>query len=128
MIVKQLEDVLGTEHDVDTPTWTSRRMITKQDGVAFSVHDTIIKAGTESYFWYKFHVEAVYCIEGEGEVEEKDTGKVHPIKPGTLYCLNGHEKHYLRAFKDMRMICVFDPPCTGKEVHDEEGIYQLAEV
>jgi L-ectoine synthase len=42
-----------------------------------------------------------------------------------MYALNGNERHYLRARKDMRLICVFNPPLTGAEVHDEDGAYPL---
>ncbi|MDX5334415.1 MAG: ectoine synthase, partial [Gammaproteobacteria bacterium] len=35
------------------------------------------------------------------------------------------ERHYLRARKDMRMICVFNPPVVGPETHDENGVYPL---
>ncbi|PWW00782.1 L-ectoine synthase [Paenibacillus cellulosilyticus] len=128
MIVKHLEDILGTENDVDTSTWNSRRLLLRKDGMGFSLHDTIIKAGTETMIWYKHHVEAVYCIEGEGEIEVLAENTTYPIKPGTLYALNGNEKHFLRANtdSDMRMICVFNPPCTGREVHDEDGAYALS--
>ena len=44
MIVKQLEDIVGTEHDVDTATWRSRLLV-KKDGMGFSMHHTVIKAG-----------------------------------------------------------------------------------
>ncbi|SEN43841.1 ectoine synthase [Mesobacillus persicus] len=126
MIVKNLDDVIGTEDHVKGETWESRRIILKDAGMGFSVHDTIIYKGTESMFWYKYHQEAVYCVEGEGEIEDLTTGKIHPIRPGTMYALVGHEKHLLRATKsDMRMVCVFNPPCTGKETHDEEGAYAL---
>jgi len=123
MIVKHLENVIGTEFDIDTPTWNSRRLILKKDNVGFSLHDTVIKAGTETMIWYKHHIEAVYCVEGEGEIELIDTQETYSIRPGTLYVLNGHEKHWLRGKTDMRMVCVFNPPCTGQEVHDEEGAY-----
>ena len=127
MIVKKLEDLKGTERDVDVENWTSRRFLLKSDGMGFSMHDTTIKAGTETFIWYAHHLEAVYCVAGEGEVEVIETGKVFPIKDGTLYALNGHEKHYLRARTDMRMVCVFNPPLTGREVHDEKGVYPLIE-
>lgn len=127
MIVRQLEDLIGTEHDVSEETWNSRRLLLKNDGVGFSLHDTVIHAGTETKIWYKHHIEAVYCIEGTGELEVADSGVVYPIKAGTLYVLNGHEKHFLRGFSDMRMICVFNPPVTGRETHDEEGVYPLIE-
>lgn len=129
MIVKHLDEVIGTEDDVKVDTWNSRRLLLKKDGMGFSMHDTLIHAGTETWIWYKNHLEAVYCIEGEGEIETVEDGKVYPIKPGTLYALNGHEKHYLRAFegKDMRMVCVFNPPVSGKEVHDKDGVYPIDE-
>ena len=127
MLVKKLQDIIGTEDDVKGETWNSRRILLRKDGMGFSLHDTIIYAGTESYFWYANHLEAVYCIEGEGEVETLADGKVYPIKPGTVYALNDHDKHHLRAKTDMRMVCVFNPPVTGKETHDENGVYPLIE-
>ncbi|GGA37741.1 L-ectoine synthase [Kroppenstedtia guangzhouensis] len=125
MIVKHLEDLIGTEDEVKGETWISRRLLLKKDGVGFSLHDTLIRAGTVSQFWYKHHIEAVYCIEGEGQLTNLENGDVHPLKPGTLYTLNGHEKHRVRAVTDLRMVCVFNPPCTGQETHDEEGAYPL---
>lgn len=124
MIVKHLEEIAGTKDDIDTATWSSRRFLLKQDQMGFSLHDTIIKEGTETYIWYKNHLEAVYCIEGEGEIQVVG-GETYPIKPGMMYALSGHEKHYLRAKSQMRMVCVFNPPLSGREVHDEEGVYPL---
>jgi len=34
---------------------------------------------------------------------------IYPIKPGTMYALNGHEKHCRRAKSNMRLVCVFNP-------------------
>ncbi len=129
MIVRKLKDILGTEREVHAPNgnWTSRRLSLKDDEMGFSVNDTLIHAGTETYIWYKNHLEAVYCVEGKGEIEDLATGEIHPISDGTLYLLNKHEKHYLRATETMRMICVFNPPLTGREVHTKEGYYELDE-
>jgi len=129
MIVRTLEEIIGTENDIqaETGTWASRRMLLKNDGMGFSFHDTTIFAGTETLIWYKNHLEAVYCVGGEGEIKLIETGEIFKIRNGTMYALNGHEKHYLRAFSDMRMVCVFNPPLTGKEVHDEDGVYPPAE-
>lgn len=126
MIVKHLIDVIRTKDDIDTPTWNSRRLLLKKDGMGFSMHDTLIKAGTETLIWYRNHVEAVYCIEGEGEIEVVG-GKIYPIEAGTLYALDGNEKHLLRAKSQMRMVCVFNPPLTGDEVHDADGVYPIVE-
>jgi L-ectoine synthase len=129
MIVRKLKDILGTEREVHAPNgnWTSRRLSLKDDEMGFSVNDTLIHAGTETYIWYKNHLEAVYCVEGKGEIEDLATGEIHPISDGTLYLLNKHDKHYLRATETMRMICVFNPPLTGREVHTKEGYYELDE-
>jgi len=127
MIVRRLEDIIGTEHDVDAPTWNSRRLLLRKDGMGFSFNDTIIKAGTETFIWYANHLEAVYCIEGDGEIETLADGKIYQIGPGTLYALDEHDKHLLRARTDLRMMCVFNPPLTGREVHDENGVYPLIE-
>ena len=128
MIVRTLDEIQGTDRDVAAATWRSRRILLAQDGMGFSLHDTLIHAGTETLIWYRHHLEAVYCIEGEGEVEVLETGTVYPIVAGTTYALNGNEKHLLRARTPMRMICVFNPPLTGREVHDEEGVYPAAAV
>lgn len=125
MIVKKLADLLETENEVDTPNWTSRRLLLADEKMGFSVHDTLIKAGTETPMWYRNHLEAVYCIEGAGEVETVNDGRVYAISPGTLYALDQHDEHILRATSQMRMICIFKPPLTGREVHDEQGAYPL---
>lgn len=125
MIVKHLDQLIGTEADVDTEHWASRRFILASDKLGYSVNDTLIKQGAELEMEYRNHIETVYCIEGEGEIEDIATGAVHPIRPGTLYALNLHDRHILRANKGshMRMVCVFNPPLTGREVHDETGAY-----
>jgi L-ectoine synthase len=127
MIVRKLDDLAGSPQEVETPNWTSRRLLLSRDGMGFSLHETIIQPGTQTHIWYKHHLEAVLCIEGEGEVELLPEGRVHPIAPGVMYALNRHDRHYLRARTRMRLVCVFNPPLTGREVHDEEGVYPLVE-
>jgi L-ectoine synthase len=127
MIVRKLTDIIGTDRDVDDGNWVSRRLLLRKDGMGFSLHETILRAGTETYMWYKHHLEAVYCIDGEGEVEDLATGIIHHLEPGMLYALNEHDKHIVRAKTDIRTVCVFYPPVTGQEVHDEEGVYPLIE-
>ncbi len=68
----------------------------------------------------------MYCVSGEGSVEDLATGKTHPITPGTIYILDQNDKHILRATEEMKMACVFNPPLHGKEVHNAEGAYELA--
>lgn len=125
MIVRTLEQMKGTEREVDAPNWVSRRLLLRKDHMGFSFHDTTIRAGTETHIHYKNHLEAVYCVGGEGEIEDLKTGEVHKLHDGVMYALNEHDEHYLRATKDLRMICVFNPPLTGREIHDENGVYPL---
>jgi L-ectoine synthase len=126
VIVRSLNDIAATGREVAAENWTSRRFLLAQDAMGFSLHDTLIHAGTETLIWYRHHLEAVYCIEGEGEVEVLETGVVYPIAAGTMYALDGNERHLLRAATRMRMVCVFNPPLTGREVHDESGVYPAA--
>ncbi|GEN46352.1 ectoine synthase [Alkalibacillus haloalkaliphilus] len=128
MKIVKLQDVIGSENEVKGENWDSRRLLLKKDGMGFSLHDTVIKAGTETHIWYKNHLEAVYCIEGDGEVETLKDGKVYKITPGTVYSLDEHDEHLLRGgSEDMRVVCVFNPPLSGKEVHDENGVYPVDE-
>ncbi len=123
MIVRSLKEMDGTERDVQAATWRSRRLLLRDDGMGFSLHDTIVHADTETAMWYKHHLEAVYCIQGSGEIEDLDSGEVHPIRAGTMYALDQNDRHILRAWTDLRLVCVFNPPCTGAEVHTEDGAY-----
>ena len=123
MIVRTLNDLLGTGRDVRGPVWASRRFLLAEDGVGFTMTETVTKAGTEQVLWYKHHIEANYVIEGEGEVENIVTGEVFPLKPGTMYVLDKYEKHRLNSFTSLRLMCVFSPALTGSETHDEDGAY-----
>jgi L-ectoine synthase len=125
VIVTHVSDLDGTEREVETPNWKSRRLVLAREGVGFSFHETVLYAGTETSMWYANHIEAVYCVGGEGELVDDETGETHEIRDGTMYLLDGHEHHTLRAKTDLRMACVFNPPVTGREVHDERGVYPL---
>jgi L-ectoine synthase len=127
VIVRDRASLLGTEREVVTENWTSRRLLLAGDGMGFSLHDTVIRPGTETVMEYRHHLEAVYCLEGEGEVQVLPDGPTHPIRAGTLYALDGHERHALRAKRRMRMVCVFNPPCAGDEVHGPDGAYPVGE-
>jgi L-ectoine synthase len=128
MIVKHLSDILGTEAHVTGDAFESRRVLLAEDGLGYSLHDTVVREGSEQYLHYKNHIESNYCIAGEGEVENVATGEVFALKPGSLYTLDRHEAHILRATKGaLRFVCIFTPALTGREVHDADGSYGLPE-
>ncbi len=119
--LKQLE---GTDREVKSPAgWTSVRFLLKKDGMGFSFHETTFPAGLEFDMWYKNHLEAVYCYQGRGELINRETGETHVIEPGTLYALDKHDRHTLRAIEELKLVCAFNPPVTGRELHDEDGSY-----
>jgi len=125
MIVRHIDEIKNSKKEVhaENGNWTSRRMLLSSDNMGFSFHETLIYENTETLIWYKNHLEAVYCIEGKGEIETTDDGKIYKIEPGVMYALDKHDRHLLRADETMRLICVFNPPLTGEEMHDKEGAY-----
>lgn len=125
MIVRTVEDITGTDRDVVTENWRSKRLVLSSDRVGFSVHETTLDPGVVNEFWYANHIEAVFVVEGEGELTDHATGETYQLGPGSIYVLDENDKHQLRPFTSMRTVCVFNPPLTGREVHDENGIYPL---
>lgn len=127
MIVRDMNELKNSERAVSDARWTSIRMLLADDGMGFSFHITIIEAGSEHTFHYKNHFESVYCISGTGTIEDLATGEVHEIKPGVMYALDKHDKHTLRAKEELVLACCFNPPVTGKEVHQADGSYAAPE-
>ncbi|MBI3899582.1 MAG: ectoine synthase [Gammaproteobacteria bacterium] len=117
MIVRSVEEIAATVRDVAWGNGQSRRLLVKGDGMGFAVAETLVLAGTESLLEYKNHLEACYCIAGEGEVEDM-AGNRYPIRLGVIYALDQHDRHYLRARTDMRLISVFSPAIEGHERHN----------
>jgi Ectoine synthase len=62
---------------------------------------SILELGLDKVFWYENHLETVYCIEGEGIVEDLANGSAYAVKPGTLYALDKNDRHRLRV----RSVC-----------------------
>ncbi|MUM17571.1 ectoine synthase [Mycobacterium sp. CBMA271] len=123
MIVRTTQQITGTERDVSGEGWHSKRIVLADDGVGFSFHETTIDAGTVHVFHYQHHIEAVWLTAGTGTLTNLENGDVFTLGPGSMYLLNGNERHQLSAETEMRMMCVFNPPVTGREVHDESGAY-----
>jgi L-ectoine synthase len=125
MIVRDYKEAKDSERRVTAEGWESVRLLLKGDNMGFSFHITTIYEGAELHLHYKNHCESVYCISGEGSIEDCTTGEVHAIRPGVMYGLDQHDKHILRGKTEMIMACSFNPPVTGKEVHGPDGAYAL---
>ena len=127
MIVRTKEDLKGTIGEIGTGNWSSCRFLHKEDGMGVTLTDAILNPGLDQVFWYKNHLEAVYCLEGEGTLEDLATGRIYVIKPGILYALDKHDRHRLKVKTKMRVICTFVPPLLGGEIHDANGSYPTDE-
>lgn len=127
MIIRKLKEIRASERNVKSEGWDSARMLLAEDGMGFSFHLTTLHAGSELKMHYQNHLEAVMVLKGTGTIEDLATGEVHELRPGVLYALNDHDRHIVRPETDILTACVFNPPVTGSEVHDENGAYPAAE-
>ena len=123
MIIRKLDAVRASERNVEGKGWESARLALKDDKMGFSFHVTTMFAGEEIRMHYKHHLESVFVLSGEGTIEDLGTGLTHELRPGTLYLLDKHDRHVVRPATDIVTACVFNPPVTGREVHDESGAY-----
>lgn len=138
LIVRDLADVdaAGNYKRGSRAKWESRRYLTRQDGFGFSFHHTVMYKDQPSFQWYRNHTESVYITQGYGTIEIVErgspedferfigTGVTYELYPGVMYALRG-EKHILTARSEggMHCQCVFNPPVTGTEDHNESGAY-----
>jgi L-ectoine synthase len=123
MIVRKLKKIRASENNVKSDGWESARLLLAGDGMGFSFHLTKLYAGSELRMHYKHHLEAVMVLKGTGTIEDLGTGETHELRPGVLYALNENDDHIVRPETDILTACVFNPPVTGAEVHDEDGAY-----
>ena len=63
---------------------------------------------------YEHHRETVYCVSGEGQVEDLTSG----LAPGGLYSAGIGEPHRFATATEMRLLCLFTPPLAGTEEAD----------
>lgn len=122
MKIKKLENALV----VNCPFggFISNRMLLESDGMGFSISNTVIPVGKEQHWHYKNHLEACYCVEGEGVLHNMETGEYHSVKPGVMYVLDKNDNHTFEALEEVTLICVFNPPLKGNETHREDGSYE----
>lgn len=119
MLIRTLDQVINTAHDVDWGNGTSRRLLVAADGRGFAMTETYVRPDTMSRIRFDHHLEACYCIEGSGQVQTESGA--WPIDPGTVYAPERHEAHTLSSKEGMRLVCVFNPPLRGDEKHDPTG-------
>lgn len=125
MKVIHINEITGTDRQVDCPKggFTSLRFLLDQDKMGFTITKTLIPVGDKQHWHYKNHLEACFCIAGSGTLTNVETGETHPINKDVLYVLDNNDEHYFQAHEDVELICVFNPPLQGREVHKGDGSY-----
>ena len=127
MIVRTTAEITDTDRHIkgNNGNWESKRIVLADDRVGFSFHETTIAAGTTNDFHYANHIEAVWLTRGKGTLRDLTNDKEYPLEAGSMYLLDGNEKHQVIVEEEMQMLCVFNPPVVGDENPDENGIYPL---
>jgi len=109
MIVRTTDQITGTDRERDATNWVSKRIVLADDGVGFSFHETTVKADTQTPLHYPDYIEAVWVVDGRGALLDRDNDRSYRLAPGTMYLLDGHERHTIIAHSALRMFCVFCP-------------------
>lgn len=126
MKIRTIKEIENTEKDVAFTGGNSLRLILENDNMGFAFMKTIIPKGGP-YFWhYPNHMEACFCISGNGVLTNIETNETHSIAVDTIYILDKHERHLFEAITDVVLISVFNPPLSGNESHDKNGNYPLS--
>lgn len=127
MKVVSIADIKGTDREVHCPKggFVSYRLLLKSDNMGYGMTKTVIPPNGKQFWHYKHHLESCYCVSGHGELTNALTGQVYQVGPDTTYVLNNHDPHYFEAFDEVTLICVFNPPLNGHEVHNEDGSYSI---
>lgn len=114
---------LPIDRKVNFHAGVSNRILLKSDGMGFGLTKTVIQPSAGKVFQhYKNHLEACYCVSGYGILTDED-GNEFGITEGVTYVLDKNDKHWFEALEETVLICVFNPPLIGKEVHREDGSY-----
>lgn len=118
MIIRSVREIVGTARDVHGDGWKSRRLVLSDEDIGYSVHETTLEAGVSLSFEYQHHRETVYCVSGEGQVEDLASGRTASLAPGGLYSAGIGEPHRITTSTEMRLLCIFTPPLAGIEEAD----------
>lgn len=103
--------------------FTSYRLVTEADGMGYTMTKTLVHPGKPQRWHYRHHLESCYCISGKGELTNELTGEMHEITPDSVYVLDKHDPHIFNAIEPTLLICVFNPPLQGDELHDKADSY-----
>jgi quercetin dioxygenase-like cupin family protein len=116
---------ISASRKVESPNggFVSNRILLKEDGGGFTLTKTVVSPGEKQRWHYKNHFESCYCVSGRGTLTDNATGEEYSILPDTTYVIDNNDDHSFEAIEETVLICVFNPPLIGSELHDEDGSY-----
>lgn len=103
----------------------SNRILLESDGMGYTMTKTVIEPNNKQFQHYKNHLESCYCVSGLATLTNAVTGEEFEIKPDVTYVLDKNDPHYFEAHETTILICVFNPPLKGQEIHQEDGSYAI---
>jgi|CEGD01.1.fsa_nt_gi L-ectoine synthase len=119
------EELLEKERIVKFHAGISKRILIKSDNLGFGfTKTTIFPEHGKVMQHYKHHLEACYCIQGKAILSNED-GMEYFIEPGVTYVLDQNDKHWFEALEETVLLCIWNPPLHGKEIHRKDGSYSL---
>jgi L-ectoine synthase len=116
----------GSEKEVRCPKggFTSIRILLKDDNMGYTMTRTTIPVNGPQFWHYKNHLESCYCVKGKGILVDLNNNIKYNILPGDCYVLDKNDPHTFEALEEVELICVFNPPLVGREIHDKDGSYK----
>lgn len=102
----------------------SNRLLLDSDNMGYTMTKTVIEPGRVNRWHYKNHLESCYCISGNATLTNETTGEQYAIGPDDVYVLDNNDPHTFEAHEETVLICIFNPPLTGQEVHKDDGSYE----
>jgi mannose-6-phosphate isomerase-like protein (cupin superfamily) len=102
----------------------SNRILLDSDKMGYTLTKTIIEPNIKSFWHYKNHLESCYCVSGKATLTNATTGETFDIHEDVTYVLDKNNPHYFEAHEKTILICVFNPPLKGSEIHQADGSYE----
>ena len=117
---------LPEDRKVNFHAGVSHRILLESDGMGYTMTKTVISPSAGKVFQqYKNHLESCYCVSGSATLTDAETGNSYHIKPDVTYVLDKNDAHYFEAHEETVLICTFNPPLKGDEIHDDKGSYPV---
>lgn len=119
---------LSEDRKVEFHAGISNRILLEKDGMGYTMTKTVIQPSAGKVFQhYKNHLETCYCVIGKATLTNAETGEEFNIGPDVTYVLDKNDPHYFEAHEETVLICTFNPPLTGHEIHQEDGSYSVSD-